>query len=84
MTGRTITIRGEAYLTLETVAECYRVEITWLEEVYALGLLGRGERVEGTTAIAAAMLDRMSRIVRWNRQLGVDLSGILALLEDVE
>lgn len=76
----TISIRGEAYLTLETVASCYEVEVEWVEEVYEHGLIGRGERVGDSTAVAAEMLDRVARILQLSRQLGINLEGIAALL----
>lgn len=81
---RSITLHGRLYLTLETVAECYRVEVEWIEEAYDLGLLGPGERVGASTAVAAAALDRMGRIVRLHRQLGINLAGILSLLRESE
>jgi len=80
MTRATITIRGELYVTLEAVASCYQVEVAWVEEAYELGLLGRGERVSGATAVEAAMLDRVGRILRLHRQQGVNLPGIVMLL----
>jgi hypothetical protein len=75
-----IRIRGRVYITLETVAACYRVRVAWLHEVYETGLLGRGERVAGSTAIAAETLDRVGRILQLHRQQGLELSGILGLL----
>jgi len=77
MTRATITIRGELYVTLEAVASCYQVEVAWVEEAYELGLLGRGERVSGATAVEAAMLDR---VLRMHLQQGVNLAGIVLLL----
>lgn len=78
----TITIRGRVYLTLETVAECYEVEVSWIREVYEIGLLGPGESVEGSVAIAGAMLDRLGEILRLHRQQGVNLAGIARLLAE--
>lgn len=79
---RTITIRGELWLTLETVAECYEVETTWVREVYEHGLLGAGEPVGGSIAIAAVELDRLAQVLRLNRQQGLDLLAVMALLDD--
>ena len=79
MTREVISIRGETYVTLETVARCYQVEVTLVEEAYELGLLGRGERVGEAIAVAAVMLDHVARILRLQRQLEVDLA-IAALL----
>lgn len=82
MSREVISIRGRCYLTLETVAHCYRVEVKWVHEVYEMGMLGRGELVGGATAVEAAMLDRMGRILRLHRQQGINLAGIFQLLED--
>ena len=79
MRGRLV-IRGETYLTLEIVAECYRVERSWLEEVYELGLLGEGERSEQGVAITARKLDRVAEILQLHFHHGVDLSGIAVIL----
>jgi len=84
MKREAISIRGHLYLTLETVADCYRVEVEWLYEVYEMGLLGPGERVGSSTAIAASMLDRIGEILRLHRQQGINLAGIFMLLDRPE
>lgn len=76
-----IVIRDQVFVTLESAAECYRVELRWVEEVYASGGLGLGERVGGSTAIAASELDRLAAVLRWHRHYGLDLETALALLE---
>ncbi len=76
-----IEIRGETFVTLEAVAECYRVEVRWVEEVYAEGLLGPGERVGRSIAVPAAELDHLAALLRWHRHLGLDLDAVAALLE---
>jgi hypothetical protein len=78
MRHEVVRIRGQSYVTLEAVAECYQVEVTWIEEVYEVGLLGTGEPVQ------ASMLDRMGRILRLQRQAGLNVAGILAALRDAE
>ena len=80
MTRQSLLIHGELYLTLQTVAECYSVEISWLQQVYELDMAGRGERVDGSLAIAALMLDRVAEIRRIYLQTGMELSGIAVLL----
>ena len=82
MRRQVISIRGQLYLTLETVADCYRVEVEWLHEVYETGLLGPGARVGDSMAIAACMLDRMGEILRLHRQQGINLAGILKFLDE--
>ena len=77
MRREVITIRGRRYVTLEAVADCYQVEASWLEEVYEVGLLGPGERVEDSIAVQTLMLDRVGRILRLHRQAGLNLAGIL-------
>jgi hypothetical protein len=79
VTARVLVIRGQAYLTLETMATCYAVEVAWIEEVYEHGLLGRGEEIEGSIAVAAVMLDRFARILQLHRQQGINVAGISSL-----
>ena len=81
MEGR-LMIHGELYLTLETIAECYRVDHYWLQEVYDLGLLGRGERSGGAIAITARQLDRVAEILQLHFYHGVNLPGIVVILGD--
>jgi len=81
---RRLTIRGRTYVTLETVAECYRVEVAWVREVYEYGLLGTGEPVRDTTAVAAEMLERAAVILRLHRQQGINLEGIARLLWELD
>lgn len=75
-------IRGEAFVTLETAAECYRVETRWIEQLYAEGLLGAGERVGGSIAFPATELDRLAAILRWQRHHGLDLDTVRVLFWD--
>ena len=84
MTRAPVTIGGERYILLEDVAESYRVEIHWLEEAYALGLLGRGEKIESSHAIPLSRLGVVSRVVRCRVQAGVYLMGIAALVDPEE
>lgn len=79
--GQTV-IDGQLYLHLEVVAECYHVEVTWLREVYELGLLGDGRRVEATIAIPVVSLDRVARIIRMHFHYGQDLGSLELLLGD--
>jgi hypothetical protein len=79
-----IEIRGELHLTLEAVAECYRVEVAWLREVHGFGLLGPGASAGDSTAIPARQLDRVARIVRLHFHHGLDLSGIAWALGEGE
>jgi hypothetical protein len=79
-----VIIRGEHYLTLQGVAESFQIEVEWVQEVYDFGLLGSGERVGGTVAISARLLDRVAEIRRMNRIQGVNLAGIALVLRDAE
>lgn len=76
-----ITIHGESFVTLSTVAECFHVQSTWVREVYDAGLLGRGETVGADLAIAAEQLDRVAMIQRLHRHYGLDLATIEIVLE---
>lgn len=81
MSLRVLEIRGEVFVTLESAAECYQVEVRWVEEVYDNGLLGQGEKVGPSLAVRATQLDRLAAILRWHRHHGLELEAILALLE---
>lgn len=75
-------VHGELFVTLESAAECYRVEVRWVEEVHRLGLLGPAERVDGTLGLCARQLDRLAAILRWHRHHGLELEAVLRLLGD--
>lgn len=75
-------LHGELFVTLETAAECYRVELRWIEEVHDAGLLARAERVGGSLAVPVRDLDRLAAVLRWHRHHGLDLETVLALLDD--
>ena len=77
---RVVAIRGETYLTLDTVAECYECEVTWVEEIYALGLLGAGESFDGLTAIPSRMLERVAQLQRLCHYHGIDPTMVELLL----
>ena len=80
--ARTVLVRGETFLTIELVAECYEVEVAWVREVYDLGVLGPGIPLEDTIAIQAAMLDRVASALRLCRHHAVELD-LLPLLMGV-
>lgn len=77
-----IELHGEVYVTLASAAACYRVELRWVEQVYASGLLGPGERVGAEVALAEAELDRLAARVEKLRGYAVhdDDCGVNALL----
>jgi hypothetical protein len=61
-TIRKITIEGESYLSLYSVAECFACEPSWVEDVFAHGLLGHGHRHEGEVVILSRLLDRVAML----------------------
>lgn len=75
-----VVIDGEVHLALDIVAECYHVEVDWLQKVYREGLLGPGHQREHTVVIAAARLDRVAQIVRLHFHYGIDLEAVSILL----
>lgn len=75
-------VRGELFVTLESAAECYRVEARWIEEIHRRGLLGPAERVGEVLALPARQLDRLAAILRWHRHLGLELEAAAAFLAD--
>ena len=76
---RRIVIGGELHLTLQVVAECYRVEVVWLRDAFEIGLL-EGRREKGDIVIAAGMMDRVAEIVRLHVYHRLDLQAITLLL----
>jgi hypothetical protein len=77
-----ISVEGELYLSLETCAEIYSVEVVWLREVFDQGLLGRGVTSGQRLCVAAIHLDRVATIVRLNQTCGLDLTDIQLELGD--
>ena len=73
-------LHGEVFVTFATAAECFRVELRFIEAVYATGLLGPGERIGDTIALAGADMDRLAEILRWHRHHGLDLEALTVLL----
>jgi len=69
-------IEGNLYLSLETVAEIYHVEVLWLREVYDFGLLESCVEAGTVIHIQATQLDRVAAIVRWHVGLGLDVEAI--------
>lgn len=84
MTNVRITLHGESWIAIETVAETFACEASLVHQVYELGLLGTGERVEQSLFVRTAMLDRVAIIVRMHVHQGLELSAIEVLLDDDE
>ncbi|MCB9899527.1 MAG: hypothetical protein H6825_16090 [Planctomycetes bacterium] len=80
MTRGTIVVAGELFVTLDAVAHCYEVEVAWLLEVHEHGLLGRTAHAGDALVLAVDALDRLARVLRLHRQLGLDLAGIALIL----
>jgi hypothetical protein len=76
-----VEVRGELYVTVESAAECYRVDVRWIEEVRRHGVLGPAELVGGAQGIPVSALDRLAAVLRWHRHLGLDLETAAALLD---
>lgn len=76
MSEHQITIKGELFLSLETYADIYCVEVPWLREVYEHGLLGPGVASGPLVCVAAVHMDRVATIVRLNQNLGMDVMDI--------
>ena len=77
-----IVVEGELYLSLETYAEIYSVEVLWLREVFDQGLLGRGITSGQRLCVAAIHLDRVATIVRLTQTCGLDLMDIQLELDE--
>ena len=76
-------VGGRLYLSLETVAEIYQIEVVWLREVYEVGLLGSGVASGSAVSIPAAQMDLVATIVRLHEGLGLDVEAITLALERV-
>ena len=75
-------VGGELFLSLEIVAEIYKVKALWLQEVHDCGLLRGRADAQLPVCIAAAEMDRVATIVRLHVVLGLDLDTIVLTLED--
>lgn len=82
MSARPLELDGEAFVTVEVAAECYHVEVRWLEDVCARGYLCRLERIGGALALPVSELDRLAALLRWHRHHGLDLDTVVALFAD--
>ncbi len=71
-----ILIQGRVHVTLKAAADCFEVELDWVEQVFTLGLLGAGERLEGGVLIPAEALDRLAVVLRLWRYHGVALGQV--------
>ncbi len=80
MTQARVTIDGDLYLTLEAIAQCYRVEVAWLRRAYDAGVLGPGRQHERTVLLAARRLDRVAAVVRLSLYYSLDLEAMAALI----
>lgn len=77
-------VEGRVHVSLAVVAETYEVELAWVEELHALGVLGRAVRVDDTLLVACSALERVAAVRRLQIQQGVDLAAAVALLELIE
>ena len=67
------------FVSLVTVAECFQVEVRWVEQVYEFGLLGTGRHEDQELSIAVEQLQRVADVLRLTRH-GVNLEGIALIL----
>jgi hypothetical protein len=82
MTPHKVTVEGELYLSLETYAEIYSIEVHWLRDVYDHGLLGSGVNSGSLVCVATTQMDRVATIVRLHEGYGLDVETIYLVLED--
>ena len=75
-----IRIGGEAWLALETVADCYECDVAWLHEAWSHGILGAGMEFEGRVLVHVAVLDRVAEVVRLGVRQGLSLEAIALLV----
>lgn len=68
--------QGELHLSLEVVAEVYRIRTVWLRQVYDRGLLGPGLASDGAVYLVASRLDHVATLVRLQHLIGPDLDEL--------
>ncbi len=73
---------GDWYVSIEAAATCYRVDVTFVEEIVAMGLVGPCVTHVSVRALRLDALDRLAAIVRWHRHVGLDLDAVIALYAD--
>jgi curved DNA-binding protein CbpA len=73
---------GDWYVSIEAAATCYRVDVTFVEEIVAVGLVGPCVTHVSVRALRLDALDRLAAIVRWHRHVGLDLDAVIALYAD--
>ena len=78
--NRIVYIDDEAYVGLDTIADCYEISVVFVREVYDSGLLGRGELRNDETLVRIVALDRVARIIRLRTIHGLNLDVIAHLL----
>lgn len=72
-------MNDERYIPVEAVAECFQVEVRWLERVCELDLIPHVRR-DPVLEVEAGELERVARIVRLHFHQGVELSVVELLL----
>jgi hypothetical protein len=82
MTDVRITLRGESWIRLDVVADCYACEVSLVESVVRLGMLGPTEREGPALFVRTATLDRVATILRLHLHHELDLTSVSALLDD--
>ncbi len=80
MTPEFFVVDGTRWVTVETVARCYTVQVEWVQQVVELGLVGRCEEREGSVTMPAAQLERVAKIVQLHFYQGLELSVVSVLL----
>ena len=82
MTSHQVTVEGELYLSLETYAEMYCIEVVFLRDVYEQGLLGSGVMSDARVCIAVTQMDRIATVVRLHDACGLDVDAIHLILDE--
>jgi hypothetical protein len=84
MSELVIRIEGQAWVTIETICECYDCDIAWVREACEFGLLGTARPHAGTVVFRATVLDRVARVVRLSRYERLGFEAIVVLLGDAD
>lgn len=71
MKSGAIVWHGEIYVSVESAAAWYRIEVTEIERWASEELLDPPRVVEGERALTLAAVDRLARLVHYSRVLGL-------------
>ncbi len=73
---------GRSWVALTTLAGCFECEVTWLDTVYARGLLGEGIARSGMVLVESQYVEQLAVVYRMTFHYGLDLETVELLLAE--